>query len=133
MNFFFKHFTSVFPSIGGWTVPALQDFCWSGEPFYVRMPFLTTTNDVYVGARTFNPSIESPTRNLYTTADFTRQVCHTDCLLLMRAKIAGNASSSIDGTGLALPLHPELEARPVASMEQVLSCFFFIKSSRCVW
>ena len=32
------------------------------------MPFLTTTNDLYVGARTFNLSVESPTRNIYTTA-----------------------------------------------------------------
>ena len=48
--------------------PHCRTFCWSDEPFHVRMPFLTTTNDVYVGARTFNLSIESPTRNLYTTA-----------------------------------------------------------------
>ena len=35
-------------------------------------------------------------------------VCHIDYLLLTRAKIARNASSSIDGTYLALPLlHPE--------------------------
>ena len=35
-------------------------------------------------------------------------VCHIDYLLLMRAKIARNASSSIDGTYLALSiLHPE--------------------------
>ena len=65
---FFLHFTSVFPSIGSWTVPAYRTFCWSGEPFYIRMPFQTKTNDVYVGARTFYLSIESPTRNLYTTA-----------------------------------------------------------------
>ena len=37
------------PNIGGGTVPALQDFLWSGELFYVQMPFLTTANDVYVG------------------------------------------------------------------------------------
>ena len=35
-------------------------------------------------------------------------VCHIDYLLLMRAKIARNASSSIDGTDIALfLLHPE--------------------------
>ena len=45
-----------------------RTFCWSGEPFYVRMPFLTKTNDVYVGARTFSLSVETQTRNLYTTA-----------------------------------------------------------------
>ena len=35
-------------------------------------------------------------------------VCYNDDLSLLRAKIAINASSSIDGTGLALYLlHPE--------------------------
>ena len=58
----------VSPVIGGWTVPAMQDFWWSGEPFDVRMPFMTTTTDAHVGARTFNFSVKSPTRNLYTTA-----------------------------------------------------------------
>ena len=56
------------PVLGvGWCLHC-RTFCWSGEPFYVRMPFLTTTNDVYVGARTSNLSIESPTPNLYTMA-----------------------------------------------------------------
>ena len=75
MHNFFLHFTSIFLSIGGWTVPAMQDFWWSGEPFDVRIPFLTTTNDVYVGARTFHLSVESPTRNLYTTAGPATYAC----------------------------------------------------------
>ena len=86
--FVFLRFTSVFPSIGGWTVLALQDFCWSGETFYVRMPFLSTTNNVYVGARTFNLSVESPTRNLYTTAgpmcdDEMKSGLSYECILLL--------------------------------------------------
>ena len=39
------------------------------------MPFLTTTNDVYVGARTDNLSLESSTRNLYTTAALVKTYC----------------------------------------------------------
>ena len=39
-----------------------RTFWWSGEPFYVRIPFLTTTNDVYVGARTFSLSVEDAKR-----------------------------------------------------------------------
>ena len=38
-----------------------RTFFWSSEPFYVRMPFLTTTNDVYVGTQTFQPKVRPAT------------------------------------------------------------------------
>ena len=67
LNYFFYVLRPFSPVLGVGRCLHCRTFWWSGEAFDIRMPFLTTTNDVYVGARTFNLSVENPTRNLYTT------------------------------------------------------------------